>query len=171
MELPYFIEPSVEGEEEPEIRILGKRFFCKDYAVFNMTQIKDQALLDLYKVMEASLNNAHNSKKNIYVVLLLKEDETVELAFIHSHLEDADIWNVTAMSRILVELEDIMNKRPTIELWDNYWEKLLISVGNIPYKFTKNAEEIKNLWISYCNDDEPDEEELDEIIKKYGGRY
>jgi len=170
MKLPYFIETTTEGEDKGEIRILGKRFSCQDYAIFKMSQIRDQALLDLYKIMDVSLNNAHNDKRNIWLIFMLQEDETVDFALVHSHLEDANTWNLSAMVRILLELEYIMNKSSTVELWDNYWEKLLIHVHNVPYEFTKKAKKLKNLWLNYKHEDQT-EEELDAIIAKYGGRY
>jgi hypothetical protein len=146
--LQDYIKPIEDG-----ITILNKKFTCTDYSIFPIEKIREPNIVDVDKLMKASLNNAHDEKA-IYVGFLKHEGRNVDMFILHTHFEESGTLATSALTRIMLDLEYTMSSRVHIELWDNFWQKLLLHMYSVPYDFTKKTKELKNKDMSHYKDKE-----------------
>lgn len=148
--IPTELEDYIKTTENG-INILDKRFTCIAYSIFPIEKIREPNIIDITKLIP-TLNNAHD-KKTVFVGLLKQDNNTVDMFILHTHFEESGTWATSALTRIMLELEYTMS-RVHIELWDNYWQKLLLHMYDVPYTFTKDVKKLKNNNISHYKDKE-----------------
>ena len=131
--------------------IFGKQYNREDYQKVLMKNVKDRSLLELYDLFEKVIDNAHTSKESVVLYFLLNDDKKVDLLWTCSHYEGTNISSITGMAHFLTILKYYMGDESEIclDLIDGFYEKLIITIYNVPFKFPNDVSEIKNSRMDY----------------------
>jgi len=131
--------------------IFGKLFTCDKYKPIPIRKIKDKSLRELYKIFKTLLPD-HPDEDNTVVYFLHREEEaTVDLIWTCTHFECTSPEEISGIVYFLLDLQWHMGPMAEIhlDLLDGFWEKLIITVYNAPFKFPKRFKDVKNLLVDY----------------------
>lgn len=134
-----------------ELEILNKKYKCDRHKGYAIGEIEDRSLRKLFDLFKKLLPD-HPDEKNTEVWFLeRKDDDEVMLLWCCHHYECTSSLEISGLLHFLLELEWHMSPKSEVHLdfLDGFWEKLLITVYNAPFKFPEKAEDIKNLAVDY----------------------
>lgn len=134
-----------------KVEVFGKQFDCDQYKAVQMKKIKDRSLRELFDIFQKLLPDHPNENNVVLYFLHDKENGGVTLLWTCAHYECTDPQEISGLVYFLLDLQWQMGHMAEIhvDLLDGFWEKLIITVYNSPFKYPKRLSDIKNPMVDY----------------------
>ena len=132
-------------------KVFEKNFSCDKFKAVQMQKIKDRSLRDLFEIFQKLLPD-HPDENNVVLYFLYnKEEGDVTMLWTCAHYECTSPEEISGLLYFLLDLKWHMGPMSEIhvDLLDGFWEKLIITVYNSPFKYPKRVSDIKNPMVEY----------------------
>lgn len=137
------------------VSVFGYSFPAKKAVTFSMREIKDRSLRETYNLFKQVCDNAHTSLDSVEVTFFVGTGCThkkgqVDMLWTCNHFEDPDPVELAVVMQTMKRyFWNWIGSDVSLEVADNFAEKLIIECRSVPFKYTTDASQVVNTGIDY----------------------